>query len=86
MHGGDEKCELLNKYFSSISTLNDENIPLPDFESKSDEKINSLYIEIEEIVDVFKSLDPNKTSGPHQISHKIKNMSRSCSSPIKNYF
>ena len=70
-YGDDEKCKLLNKYFSSISTLNDENIPLPDFESRSDVKINNLYIEIEEIVDVIKSLDPNKASGPDQISHKM---------------
>jgi hypothetical protein len=26
----DEKCELLNKYFSFISSLEDANIPLPD--------------------------------------------------------
>jgi hypothetical protein len=29
-----DKCELLNKYFSSISKLGDENVTLPQFDSK----------------------------------------------------
>jgi hypothetical protein len=31
----DEKCELLNKYFSFISSLEDANIPLPDIEHRT---------------------------------------------------
>ena len=31
----DEKCELLNKYFSFISPLEDANIPLPDIEHRT---------------------------------------------------
>ena len=34
VYSDDEKCELLNKYFSLISTLEDENVPIPDFEKK----------------------------------------------------
>ena len=30
----DKKCELLNKYFSLVSKLEEENIPVPPFESK----------------------------------------------------
>ena len=30
VYGDDEKCELLNKYFSFISSLEDANVPLPD--------------------------------------------------------
>ena len=30
-----EKCDLLNKYFSLISSLEEENVPLPDFEKKT---------------------------------------------------
>jgi hypothetical protein len=29
------KCELLNKYFSSISKLDEENVTLPQFDSKT---------------------------------------------------
>jgi hypothetical protein len=32
VYGDDEKCELLNKYFSFISSLEDANLPLPDIE------------------------------------------------------
>jgi hypothetical protein len=31
-----EECELLNKYFSFISSLEDANVPLPDIELKTD--------------------------------------------------
>jgi hypothetical protein len=31
----DEKCELLNEYFSFISSLEDANIPLPDIEHRT---------------------------------------------------
>ena len=34
VYGDDEKCELLNKYFSFISSLEDANVPLPDIELK----------------------------------------------------
>ena len=30
-----DKCELLNKYFSSISKLDEENVTLPQFDSKN---------------------------------------------------
>jgi hypothetical protein len=30
-----DKCELLNKYFSSISKLDEENVTLPQFDSKT---------------------------------------------------
>jgi hypothetical protein len=36
VYGEDEKCELLNKYFSFISSLEDANVPLPDIELKTD--------------------------------------------------
>jgi hypothetical protein len=36
-----EKCELLNKYFSFISSLEDANVPLPDIELKTD---NFLFV------------------------------------------
>lgn len=66
-----DKCELLNKYFSLISKLEEENVPLPDFESKTNSIITDINVEINEIVDVIRILDPNKASGPDMISHKM---------------
>jgi hypothetical protein len=34
----DKKYELLNKYFSLVSKLEEENIPVPPFESKTNQK------------------------------------------------
>jgi hypothetical protein len=39
----EDKCDLLNKYFSLISKLEEENVPLPDFEiSKRRNTVASL--------------------------------------------
>ena len=59
----DEKCELLNKYFNFISTLNDENITIPDMEKKTDQIVCNIIVSIDEIIDVIEILDPNKASG-----------------------
>jgi hypothetical protein len=67
----DEKCELLNKYFSFISSLEDANIPLPDIEHKTNNFLRDIVITTYEIVDIIKILNPNKASGPDIISHKI---------------
>ena len=32
VYGDEDKCDLLNKYFSLISKLKEENVPLPDFD------------------------------------------------------
>jgi hypothetical protein len=60
----DEKCELLNTYFSFISSLEDANVPLPDIEHKTDNFLRDIVITTDEIVDIIKILNPTKTSGP----------------------
>ena len=71
VYGDDEKCELLNKYFSFISSLEDANIPLPDIELKTDNFLRDIVITTEEIVDIIKIINPNKASGPDIISQKM---------------
>jgi hypothetical protein len=56
--------EILNKYFSLISKLEEENVPLPDFDIKTDNVINEVFVTISEIVDILKIINPNKASGP----------------------
>ena len=67
----DEKCELLNKYFSFIFSLEDANIPLPDIERRTNNFLRDIVITTDEIVDIIKILNPNKASGPDIISHKM---------------
>ena len=53
------KCELLNKYFSSISKLDEENVTLPQFDTKKN-IIHEIHITENEIIDVIQILDQTK--------------------------
>ena len=66
-----DKCNLLNKYFSLISSVDDRNTDLPDFPSRTNNVIDSINITIQEIIDIIQILDPNKASGPDSISHRM---------------
>ena len=70
-----DKCELLNKYFSSISKLDEENVTLPQFDSKTNNIIHEIHITENEIIDVIQILDPNKATGSDKISHKMLKIS-----------
>lgn len=70
-----EKCDPFNKYFSCISRIDDENVLLPDFESRTGSSISDILCTEEEIVDVIKNLSVNKASGPDLISHKMLKVS-----------
>ena len=71
VYGDEDKCDLLNKYFSLISKLEEETVPLPDFDLKTNYVINEIFATISEIVDMLKIIDPSKASGPDKISHKM---------------
>jgi hypothetical protein len=70
VYDDDKKCELLNKYFSLVSKLEEENIPVPPFESKTNDSITDIFVTASEIVDIIQILDLKKASGPDKISHK----------------
>ena len=50
--GDEDKWDLLNKYLSLISELEEENVPLPDFDIKTNNVINEIFVTISEIVDI----------------------------------
>jgi hypothetical protein len=50
--------------------LEEENVPLPDFDIKTNNVINEICVTISEIVDILKIIDSYKASGPDKISHK----------------
>ena len=41
------------------------------FRKKTEHVVSNINIEINEIIDVIKTLDPNKASGPDTISHRM---------------
>jgi hypothetical protein len=67
----EEKCDLLNKYFSFICKLDEANAPLPDIELKTNNNITDINVSIEDISDIIQVLHSNKVSGPDVISHKM---------------
>ena len=71
-----EKYDLFNKYFNCISGIDDENVLLPDFESRTGSSISDILCTEEEIVDVITNLAVNKASGP-DIAIKL------CRCPLK---
>ena len=54
-----KKCELLNKYFSLVSKLEEENIP--PFESKTNDSSTDIFVTASEIVDFIQILDLKKS-------------------------
>jgi hypothetical protein len=44
VYGDEDKCDLLNKYFSLVSKLEEENMPLPDFDIKTNNLMNEVFV------------------------------------------
>ena len=74
---------MINAYFASISTVNDEKTVLSPYEkltNKSPSTSNCTDAEIESLINV---LNPYKASGDDGISYKmIKGVSKSISKPL----
>ena len=73
-YADDEKAECLNKYFSSISTVNETNASLPTFNFKTPSRISHIQISSEEIEYFINNLSINEAVGPDLISHKFLKM------------
>jgi hypothetical protein len=56
-----DKCELLNKYFTLISKLSEENKELPEFENRTDNIISDIQIRENKIEDILHTLDPKRS-------------------------
>jgi hypothetical protein len=67
LYGDEDKYDLLNKYLSLVSKLEEKNVPLPDFDTKTNNVINAIFVTISEIVDILKIIDPYKAAGPDKI-------------------
>ena len=79
----EEKAELLNNYFTGISTIPDPDDDLPNFSSRTEHEITDFEITQENIIDIIKSLKINKAPGIDSISHHIlKNTVDTISIPL----
>ena len=65
----EEKANILNDYFCSISTIDDSGTSLPIFNERTNSSLSNLIINITDVTDVLSSLKVNKAVGPHGISH-----------------
>ena len=82
-----EKAEILNKYFVSISTVDDSNTNLPKFNQKCQNLLSNIEFSPEEIESLIKILNVNKATGPDIISNKmLKPVSKEISLPLSILF
>ena len=66
-----DKCNILNDYFCSISDLQDEQTPLPDFDDRGRSTLIDIDIQYQEIADVISLLNTNKAVGLDRISNRL---------------
>ena len=66
-----DKAEEFNKAFSKFATIDTSNASLPDIAYKTNSRLNSINITQAETLDILKSLDTSKATGPDGISCKM---------------
>ena len=64
-----DKSNLLNNYFASISTVDDDGSDVPHCDCRTDHNLSSIHITEEDIIDIIKPLNIKKASGIDEISH-----------------
>ena len=83
----EDKAELLNKHLTSISTVNDENVTLPAFEYKCQNRLSSITCTAHEVATLIELLNPNKATGPDGISNKmLKAVAKEVAVPLSILF
>ena len=88
MHVTDrEKVECLNEYFTSISTLSQDQPALPNLIPKTDAKLDQIIISEQEVIDMLETLNVNKASGPDGISNKMmKCVAKAIAKPLTSLY
>ena len=66
-----DKANALNDFFSSISTVDDSNVNLPLFTSKSNNQLVYVAVSEQDVKDVLSNLVINKANGPDEVSHRL---------------
>ena len=63
-----DKVECLNEYFTSISTISEEQPAVPHLIPKTDAKLDQIIISEQDIIDMLETLNIHKASGPDGMS------------------
>ena len=63
-----DKCEIFNNSFSNISTIDDMNASLPDMVYHTGQRLSSVTVSEQDVLDQLLSLDVTKALGPDNIS------------------
>ena len=67
-----EKCEILNKFFSSVFTQeNTTNVPVFNHDIKDLPTLENCFISINDMEKGISNLNPNKSPGPDHIHPKL---------------
>jgi aspartyl/asparaginyl beta-hydroxylase (cupin superfamily) len=66
-----DKYNFLNDYLCSITDLQDEDIPLPDFDDRCPNTLTDITVVEQDIIEIISLLDPNKAVGPDRISNRM---------------
>ena len=66
-----EKADAFNKAFLSFSQLDSDKADLPELNYKTDSRLANIIIRESEVLDILKSLDTSKATGPDGISAKM---------------
>ena len=83
----EDKAELLNKYFTSISAVNGENVALPAFEYKCQNRLSNIACTAHEVATLIELLNPNKATEPDGISNKmLKAVAKEVAVPLSILF
>ena len=82
-YNDEEKADCLNKYFASISTVDESSASLPQFTLKCNSEMNEVLISTTDIEGIIHSLDINKAVGLDQMSHRLlKGTKHTISKPL----
>jgi hypothetical protein len=65
------KANLLNKYFCSISFVNDTNYVHPDVPSRTVALLSNIYITEQDVKDILQTLKIGKACGDDSITHQM---------------
>ncbi|VDI83637.1 Hypothetical predicted protein [Mytilus galloprovincialis] len=68
---GTEKSEILNKYFCSISNIDDANKDLPEFDDRCHDFLSQIIVSEQDVLDIVSTLDPNKAVEPDIVSNRM---------------
>ena len=82
-----EKANVLNNYFCSISSLNDNDREAPDIQPRTDATLSNVSITEQDVRDILQTLKIGKASGDDSISHQmLKCTSETVSKPLTILF